>query len=122
MSDDKDIRDLFNNFKPELTSSQDFLDKLEENLNAAEIIRSYYKRRIKRNRFAMAWAACAGFATGVGCMYLLPLISPAFESIFRKFTTEYVDASSQILSYFIFTLAMATAVYATYTGLRKNNT
>ncbi len=74
MKDDK-IKELFSDFKPELSSSFEFMTKLQRNMEAVEIVKQHQAALKKRNRMAVAIAAVCGFAMGVILTLLFPLIS-----------------------------------------------
>ena len=73
MEDDK-IKDLFNDFQPELSSSFLFMTKLKKNMETVEILKQHNIALKKRNRLAVAIAAVSGFIMGVVMTLLLPLI------------------------------------------------
>lgn len=73
MEDDK-IKDLFNNFQPELSSSFQFMTKLQKNMETVEILKQHNAALKKRNKFAVAIAAVSGFVMGVIMTLLFPLI------------------------------------------------
>ncbi|MDE5839830.1 MAG: hypothetical protein K2H49_02810 [Muribaculaceae bacterium] len=75
MEEDK-LKDLFNDFEPELSSSFQFLSKLEKNMESVEIIRQHNAALKRRNKIAVAIAAMCGFTMGV----ILTLISPLIEN------------------------------------------
>jgi len=64
MEEDK-IKDLFNNFDPELSSSSQFINKLKMNMEAVEIVKRHNLAMKKRNRLAVIIAAACGFIMGV---------------------------------------------------------
>lgn len=73
MDDDK-IRNLFDNFNPDIASSFQFMEQLKKNMEAVEIVRQHNVALRKRNRIAVAIAAVSGFLTGVILTLLFPLI------------------------------------------------
>ena len=73
MEDDK-IRNLFDNFEPELSSSFQFMNQLKKNMDAVEIVRQHNIALKKRNRLAVVIAAVSGFVMGVILTLLFPLI------------------------------------------------
>ncbi len=74
MEDDR-LQDIFREFDPELSSSFQFMTRLEKNMEAMEIVRQYHAAQRRRNRWAVAIAGVAGFAVGVVMTLLFPLIT-----------------------------------------------
>ena len=73
MEEDK-LKDIFKEFNPELSSSFQFMTKLQKNMEAVEIVKQYNADQKKRNKFAVTIAAACGFAMGVILTLLFPLI------------------------------------------------
>lgn len=73
MEDDK-FKELFKEFDPELSSSFQFIAKLQKNMEAVEIIRRYNAAQKRRNKWAVAIAGACGFTMGVILTLLFPLI------------------------------------------------
>lgn len=86
MEEDK-LKDLFKSYDPELSSSRDFIERLERNLNAVELIHRDNAAVLKRNRIAVAIASIAGFITGVVFTLLLPFISGIVSSVIDSIPT-----------------------------------
>lgn len=74
MEDDK-IKDLFSGFQPELSPSFKFMERLERNIEAIEIVKEQNIALKRRNKVAVAIAAVSGFAMGVILTLIFPLIS-----------------------------------------------
>ena len=68
MDDDK-LKSLFSEFKPELSSDFQFMNKLQKNLNSVEIIKRHSAEVKQRNKRAVVIAAIVGFI--VGCLFSL---------------------------------------------------
>lgn len=78
MNNDKDIHDLFQAAKPELSSSDDFLAKLNTRLDEIDALETVmeYKRAAER-RYKRAIAAAFGFGIVAGAAIVLStLFSP----------------------------------------------
>ncbi len=73
MEDDK-IKELFNDFEPELSSSFQFMTKLKRNMEAVEIVKQHNAALKKHNKLAVAIAGVCGFAVGVILTLLFPLL------------------------------------------------
>lgn len=80
MEDDK-LKDLFVNFKPELSSDFSFLTKLKNNLEQVELIKQHNEEIAARRKKAVAIAACAGFVVGFLFSLALPYLGNAMENI-----------------------------------------
>ena len=73
MEEDR-LKDIFNEYEPDLTSRMAFMERLERNLNAVEIIHQENARATKRNRIAVILASIAGFLAGFLFSFALPYI------------------------------------------------
>ena len=91
MDDDK-LKDLFSNFDPKLSSSMDFMTRLQRNMEAVEAVRQYNLAQKRRNRLAVAIAALSGFAMGVILTLLFPLIGSWVSTI--SLAIPYIHATS----------------------------
>lgn len=79
--DDDNIKLLFQDFQPNLSSDFAFLSKLERNLNSVEIIRQQANQLRRRSRMAVIIAAVVGFVTGFVASYLVPYIGGIISDI-----------------------------------------
>ncbi|MDE6554019.1 MAG: hypothetical protein K2K98_13835 [Muribaculaceae bacterium] len=84
MEEDK-IKDIFSSYDPELTSSLEFMERLERNLDAVELIHRENAAVMKRNRIAVAVAACTGFFSGILFSLLLPYLMDMIQSLIATF-------------------------------------
>ncbi|MDE6127437.1 MAG: hypothetical protein K2G30_10840 [Muribaculaceae bacterium] len=73
MEEDK-LKDVFDAFRPELTSDSLFLAGLRRNMEAVEIVRRRQEESRRRGRRAVLVAAVTGFAVGAILSALLPYI------------------------------------------------
>lgn len=80
MEDDR-LKELFNGYVPKLSSSMDFMERLDRNLNAVELIHRENEAFMKRNRIAVALASLAGFITGVIFTLLFPYLNGLVNSV-----------------------------------------
>lgn len=80
MEDDK-IKNIFKDFDPELSSSFQFMAKLQKNMEAMMIVRQYNAALKRRNKWAVAIAGACGFAMGVIMTLLLPFITEWIASM-----------------------------------------
>jgi len=71
---DDDLRKLFEDFQPELSSDSLFLNKLQQHLDAVELIKRHNAALKKYSRTAVAIAACVGFVVGMVFTLALPYL------------------------------------------------
>ncbi|MDE5814142.1 MAG: hypothetical protein K2H72_07645 [Muribaculaceae bacterium] len=104
MEEDK-LKDLFKSYDPELSSSRDFIERLERNLNVVELIHRDNAAVLKRNRIAVAIASVAGFITGVVFSLLLPYIEVfvnfLLSSLLSAFRLPDVIYGNQVVSWLL---------------------
>lgn len=72
MDDDKDIRELFAGFDPEMGSDGLFMTRLRGRLHSVELLKEQQARMARRSRVAVGVAAATGFAVGMLFYALLP--------------------------------------------------
>ena len=77
--EDDNIRSLFADFDPDLSSSFQFMDRVEREIDNMEIVHKHLTARRQRSRIAMAVAACVGFVVG----FMLALYIPYFEALIQ---------------------------------------
>ncbi len=80
MDEDK-LQELFDNFKPELSSDNLFMNKLQQNLNSVELVRQQNAVLRAQNKKAVAIAAFVGFVVGVLFTLALPYIGAAVANL-----------------------------------------
>ena len=83
------IKDFFHGYDPELSSGIAFMERLERNLDAVEMIHRENEAAMKRNRIAVAVAAAAGFITGVVFTLIFPYIKALIQSMMATVLTEF---------------------------------
>lgn len=91
MEDDK-IKELFSGFEPQLSSDSRFMRKLQQNMEAVELVKRRSESVRKRNRVAVVVAALSGFVAGVILSLLYPLISESLPVI--QFKMPYVNSAA----------------------------
>ena len=79
-SDDLALRNLFADFKPQQSSSAQFMQRLDIKLDAVEMIRTRLDTQRQRSRRALAISGLCGVVTGI-------LLSICFPSIANMVTT-----------------------------------
>ncbi len=104
MEEDR-IKDIFREYDPELSSSIAFMERLERNLNAVELIHRENAAAMKRNKRAVTMAACAGFATGIIFTLILPYLTDLIHSVLVSFIgfagEQDITGYSQVISWLI---------------------
>lgn len=80
MEEDR-LKDIFNKYEPELSSLMDFMQRLEQNLNAVEMIHKENERSMKRNRLAVYMASATGFVAGALFSMFLPWLDGLLTSL-----------------------------------------
>ncbi|MDE6403368.1 MAG: hypothetical protein K2K86_06140, partial [Muribaculaceae bacterium] len=70
--EDKDLKELFGSFEPEMSSDLSFMSRLRDNLDSVEMIRQHNARQHALSRVALAVAVCAGFVVGFLFSLALP--------------------------------------------------
>jgi hypothetical protein len=109
MEDDK-LRNLFNDFQPELSSSSQFMTKLQKNMEMVEILKQHDIALKKRNKLAVVIAAASGFVMGVILTLLFPLIGDWVST----FSVSLMHISNMTIDYsFVGWIVMAGACIIT---------
>ena len=75
MNTDDNLKELFSRFEPELAPDYESMNRLRKNLERVEFVKRECAVLRRRNRLAVVVAALAGFAAGVGCTLLFPILS-----------------------------------------------
>lgn len=71
--DNDNLKELFGNFNPGLSSGNDFMARLQQRMDTIDMVRQYNTELRRRNRKAVMIAALAGFIMGVVLTLLMPL-------------------------------------------------
>jgi hypothetical protein len=96
MEDDK-LKELFTNFQPEMSSSLQFMAKLQKNMERVEILKQHNLAIKRRNKLAVCIAATIGFLMGVILTLLFPLIG-SWVSTF-SISLPHLQISSLTIDY-----------------------
>jgi hypothetical protein len=96
MEDDK-LKELFTNFQPEMSSSLQFMAKLQKNMERVEILKQHNVAIKKRNKLAVCIAAAVGFIMGVILTLLFPLIGNWVSTF--SISLPYLQISSLTIDY-----------------------
>lgn len=110
---DDDLKKLFDDFNPELSSGFRFMDRLQQKMESVEIVREHYAEQKRRNRKAVVIAAMTGFLVGLVFSMALPYLGSLVENILRSLPSEsafyHLAANYQIVVWLLIT---ATSVFA----------
>lgn len=79
--EDERLKEIFSGYDPKLSSSVDFMERLDRNLKAVELIHRENESVMKRNRIAVVLASLAGFITGVIFTLLFPYLHGLVNSV-----------------------------------------
>lgn len=82
------LKDIFKNYEPELSSRMDFMNRLERNLDAVELIHKENANAMKRNRLAVIAASASGFISGILFSLLIPFINQFISELCSRITTD----------------------------------
>ena len=84
---DENIRKLFSDYNPDVSSSPMFMHRLKKSMDAVEIVRQHQIMLKKRNRVAIAIAALCGLLTGFSLSLAFPAASLWISRIAAPFPT-----------------------------------
>lgn len=95
--DEDRLKDLFSDYQPELSSSFQFMVRLQKNMEAVEIVKQHNLALRRRNKLAVAIAALSGFAMGVILTLLFPLIGDWVSTF--SISLPHIHISSVTINY-----------------------
>lgn len=110
-SDDLALRQLFADFKPQQTSSAQFMQRLDIKLDAVEMIRSRLDAQRQRSRRALAISGLCGIVTGILLTICFPSIAGMLTAMLDSFKYSADLPIASILTWVL--IAAATAAIAT---------
>ena len=113
-SDDLALRQLFADFKPQQTSSAQFMQRLDIKLDAVEMIRSRLDAQRQRSRRALAISGLCGIVTGILLTICFPSIAGMLTAMLDSFKYSADLPVATILTWVLIaaaTAAIATAAY-----------
>ena len=113
-SDDLALRQLFADFKPQQTSSAQFMQRLDIKLDAVEMIRSRLDAQRQRSRRALAISGLCGIVTGILLTICFPSIAGMLTAMLDSFKYSADLPIASILTWVLIaaaTAAIATAAY-----------
>lgn len=110
-SDDLALRNLFADFKPQQSSSAQFMQRLDIKLDAVEMIRTRLDAQRQRSRRALAISGLCGIVTGILLTICFPAIADMITTVLDSFKYTADLPVATILSWVL--IAAATAGIAT---------
>ena len=110
-SDDLALRNLFADFKPQQSSSAQFMQRLDIKLDAVEMIRTRLDTQRQRSRRALAISGLCGVVTGILLSICFPSIANMVTTVLDSFKYTADLPVATILSWVL--IAAATAGIAT---------
>ncbi len=124
MKEDK-IKEIFDDFQPELTSSLQFMNKLQKNMEAVEIVKRHNATVRKRNLIAVVVAAASGLLMGV-ILTLLYSVSgigriAAHRISMPDFLNYTLDVDYSVIAWLVIsTICSLTTLYI-YSGISSTD-
>ena len=94
MKNDKEIREFFHTFRPEVGGEEAFMKQLDAKLKVAEQVRGYCAQERKRSRRGVIIAAAVGVLCGIGLMLMLIYL----PSVLPDAPTVVADAADSLKS------------------------
>lgn len=115
MEDDQ-LKDLFAGFNPPMGDDNQFMSKLERNLQAVEYAKMYCAQTRRKNRVAVVVASFVGFVCGV----VFTLCYPYFLSLVDGFKDVSLDVAwavdkyGDVMVWAVCSIATCVLTYASY--------
>lgn len=106
--EDEKLKELLGSFKPELSSDDLFMARLQSRLDAVEIVRRHSAEVRRHNRIAVVVAALAGFVMGVVMTLLFPLIGDWVSTV--DISLPYIAGDSFNVNLRMFAWALTAVV------------
>lgn len=79
--DENKLSDLFADYNPDLSPDRLFMSRLEQNLEAVELVKEQLEKVRSKNRLAIIVAAITGFIAGILSVLCYPVLRDALVSI-----------------------------------------
>lgn len=117
---DKALRQLFDNFRPDMDSDIHFIKSLDERLGEVEDIKKRNRVYILHNKQAAIWAAVAGFVAGIISTLLMPYLIGFVNSLIIKvdfISSDYLSEFTLLACYAIISLVSILVTIGVYNSL-----
>lgn len=92
------LRELFDSYGPRLTSDFVFMQRLERNLDAVELVKSRNEATLRRSRRAVLVALLVGFTAGCLLTLAVPCIAQFVDTLLASSTSSIVTSSSSLIA------------------------
>lgn len=113
MEEDKDLRQLFEEFEPELSSDDIFMQKIESNLKMIEMVRNTQIVDAKKNRIVAIVSFAMGFLSGVILTLCYPWLLTFIQSVVVSLSPT-IELSRSIIPIFVWILISAVSLCSTF--------
>lgn len=115
MNDDIRLQELFDDFRPTLTDSEQFSSQLERRLAMIDEIRETQAAEIRRYRMAVVAAFVAGIVFGSVLLAVLlatPSEVPLFSFGINFYPLHFIEQNSRLISAFLTSLMITISIVA----------
>lgn len=125
--DDNKLKSLFEDYQPEISSDFIFMNNLQRNMDAMEMVRQHNIAMQRQNRRAVVMAAFVGFISGIIITLLFPYILQSLAGLgqcIRGISDHIISQSATIGAFTVSTAVEMAIVIYTYnhiSGLKQNS-
>lgn len=120
MKEDKDIKQLFDNYEPSLTPETDFIRQLQTNIKAVEAVRQSCAKEKLKIRSVMLLSALCGFAAGLLAWFLTPVLYAQFTDLIVRYLKGISLPDPALVRYLLLAVASTVTVGLTFRALWHN--
>lgn len=110
--DDKELKQLFEDFEPELTSDDVFMHKIEKNMKMIEMVRATQMVDSKRNKRIAIFSFVVGFLSGVVLTLCYPWILVLIQSLVISLSPT-IELSQSVIPIGVWILISAVSLCST---------
>ena len=124
---DKTLEQLFEDFKPELSSNRAFMEQLEHKLNAVEYIKQRQEAQIRHYKYAVLAALALGIVCGAiffSLLILIPESTPIISFHTKWMPLLFIEQNSRMISLIAIASLMSLGIIIVTNmiqGLRDDN-
>lgn len=114
--EDNQLKDLFAGFNPPMGDDNQFMSKLERNLQAVEFAKTHCAEARRKNRVAVIVASIVGFVCGVVCTLCYPYLLGLIDG-FKDVSSDVawaVDKYGDVMVWAVCSIATCVLTYASY--------
>ena len=102
MEREENLKELFVNFKPQLTPENEFVSNLFRTIDAIEVVKEEMSKTRRYNKVALGISSGVGFLCGVLATILFPYLNPAIINLFSSFEALPVNFTIQEVNLVIY--------------------